>query len=221
MLWPTSGMLTTRRSRASRLASSATAGVTMPPCRGSPVISRIGQVIASTVSRQGGAVRIAPADVASRTARLNCALMSIQFWRVSGSYCGRSASAWACRSAGLIALTERTRSTPARATQRRAAAGGVRGCAKSRRRIAVPPARVLQGDAAQPGGCLHGDVRGGAGAHRVTDQRRPLQLKLVDRGQDVGGGALAEAVRAASDVLAAGRVEHHQVVVRPQAAGEA
>ena len=50
----------------------------MPPRAGSLVISRIGQVIASTVSRQGGAVRIALADVASRTARLNCALMSIR-----------------------------------------------------------------------------------------------------------------------------------------------
>ena len=37
----------------------------------------------------------------------------------------------------------------------------------------------------------------------------------------VGGGALAEAVRHAARLAVAGRIEHHQVVVRPQVAGEA
>src|SRR5579859_1175856 len=133
MLWPTSWMLATRRSRASRLACSATAGVTMPPRAGSLAISRIGQVIASTVSRQGrgGAHRASRRgvedgevelrlDVDPVVARLGIVLRPL---RVGvGVPLGR-----AHRLDGADPVN------PALATQRRAAAGGVRGRAKSRR----------------------------------------------------------------------------------------
>src|SRR5262245_906628 len=109
---------------------------------------------------------------------------------------------------------------PGRAAQRRAAAGRVRRRAERRWPVAVAPAGVLEGDAAQPIGRLDGDGRGGAGAHRVADQRRAIELETLDGGQDVRGGALAETVLDATRLAVAGRVEHGQVVVRAQVLGQ-